>query len=215
MIPIVTFLAPSFWTNLPSRVVHKPKTGLSARSELIQAPNSPLRYFAEYSLVLKTLQTRNNPGNRGHANLAVLNNIFFQSWVARVWCMIFQWYYILHSNLVMPWTVLHIFLLHLLQFSVNFFAPTVAIFVFTPATQTWLSRDRELAMCSEFQMSCACQLQTMLLLPNSSCLMTRALHPSRKIHDGVALFFLIRSRISSPDGGRGPSGGYTTYERWK
>ena len=29
MIPILTFLAPSFWMNLPSRVVHKPKTCLS------------------------------------------------------------------------------------------------------------------------------------------------------------------------------------------
>ena len=28
MRPIVTFLAPSFWMNLPSRVIHKPKYGL-------------------------------------------------------------------------------------------------------------------------------------------------------------------------------------------
>ena len=29
MIYIVTFLTPSFWMNLPSRVIHKPKTCLS------------------------------------------------------------------------------------------------------------------------------------------------------------------------------------------
>ena len=29
MIPIVTFLAPSFWMSLPSKVIHKPKDGLS------------------------------------------------------------------------------------------------------------------------------------------------------------------------------------------
>ena len=28
MIPIVTFLAPSFWMNLPSRVIHQPTYGL-------------------------------------------------------------------------------------------------------------------------------------------------------------------------------------------
>ena len=26
--PVVTFLAPSFWMNLPSKVIHEPKTGL-------------------------------------------------------------------------------------------------------------------------------------------------------------------------------------------
>ena len=28
MIPIATFVAPSFWMNLPSRVIHIPKNGL-------------------------------------------------------------------------------------------------------------------------------------------------------------------------------------------
>jgi hypothetical protein len=60
--------------------------------------------------------------------------------------------------------------------------------------------------------SSACQVQTTLLLLNSSCLMIRAPQPSWEIHDGVALFFLIRSRISSPDGGQGLYGEYTTYE---
>ena len=50
--------------------------------------------------------------------------------------MIFQWYYILHWNLVMSWTVLHIFLLHLLQFCVNFFAPTVASLYSHPPPKT-------------------------------------------------------------------------------
>ena len=39
MIPIVTFLAPSFWMKLPLKVIHEPKFGLSGNYGLWQPKN--------------------------------------------------------------------------------------------------------------------------------------------------------------------------------
>ena len=113
-----------------------------------------MRDFADNSPVLKTLQSINNPGNWGHANLAVLKQCLQEillimsckSMVHDILVILrsaFKFSDIMNSSTNFP--------AHLLQISVYFFAPTVALFVLTLATQKWLSRDRELAICSEFQ----------------------------------------------------------------